>query len=142
MQLEAISPCPITCYLGKDTDIHLTPSSLQVVVESDKVSPQPPFLQTKQPRLPQLLLIRLVLQTLHQLRYPSLDRLQQLHVLLVVRGPEQNTVFKMRPQQSLSFSLKRLYLRCYVALVGIKFLHLSFAEVNVNLRIYQMLEVT
>jgi len=55
MQLEAIASCPITGYA------HLTTTSCQVVVESNKVSPQPPLLQTKQPQFLQLLLIRLVL---------------------------------------------------------------------------------
>ncbi|KAK4826770.1 hypothetical protein QYF61_011397 [Mycteria americana] len=67
VQLEAISSCPMACYLGKETDTHLATTSFQVVVESDKVSPQPPFLLAKQPQFPQLLFIRLVLQTLHQL---------------------------------------------------------------------------
>ncbi|KAK4822886.1 hypothetical protein QYF61_021105 [Mycteria americana] len=98
-QLEAISSCPITCYLGEDTDPHLTTTSFQVVVESNKVSPQPPFLQAKQPQFPQPLLIRLVLQTLHQLRCPSLDTLQHLNVSLVVGGPKLNTVFEVRPHQ-------------------------------------------
>ncbi|KAK4824310.1 hypothetical protein QYF61_013055 [Mycteria americana] len=56
--------------------------TLSVVVESDKVSPQPPFLQAKQPQFPQPLLTGLVLQTLHQLCCPSLD-LNVLHVFLV-----------------------------------------------------------
>ncbi|KAK4829570.1 hypothetical protein QYF61_005239 [Mycteria americana] len=94
VQLEAISSRPIACYLGEETDPHLSTNSFQVVVESDKVSPQPPFLQAKQPQFPQPLLIRLVLQTLHQLRCPSLDTLQHLHVSLVVRGPKLNTVFE------------------------------------------------
>ncbi|KAK4831732.1 LOW QUALITY PROTEIN: hypothetical protein QYF61_018862 [Mycteria americana] len=93
-QLEAISSCPITCYLGEETDPHLSTTSFQGVVESNKVSPQPPFLQAKQPQFPQPLLIRLVLQTLHQLRCPSLDTLQHLNVSLVVRGPKLNTVFE------------------------------------------------
>ncbi|KAK4827061.1 hypothetical protein QYF61_013702 [Mycteria americana] len=42
---------------------------------------------TKQPHFPQPLLIRLVLQTLHQLHCSSLDTLQHLNVFLVVRGP-------------------------------------------------------
>ncbi|KAK4825495.1 hypothetical protein QYF61_027650 [Mycteria americana] len=92
VQLEAISSCPMACYLGEETDPHLTTTSFQVVVESSKVSPQPPLLQAKQPQLPQPLLIRLVLQTLHQLRCPSLDTLQHLNVSLVVRGPKLNTV--------------------------------------------------
>ncbi|KAK4826679.1 hypothetical protein QYF61_010688 [Mycteria americana] len=53
----------------------------------------------KQPQFPQLLLIGLVLQTLHQLRCPSLDMLQPLNVFLVVKGPKLNTVFMMQPHQ-------------------------------------------
>ncbi|KAK4817086.1 hypothetical protein QYF61_027917 [Mycteria americana] len=48
----------------------------------------------KQPQFPQPLLIRLVLQTLPQLRCPSLDTLQPLNVPLVVRDPKLNTVFE------------------------------------------------
>ncbi|KAK4820924.1 hypothetical protein QYF61_008645 [Mycteria americana] len=51
-------------------------------------------LEAKQPLFPQPLLTRLVLQTLHRLRCPSLDTLQHLNVLLVVRGPKLNTVFE------------------------------------------------
>ncbi|KAK4825179.1 hypothetical protein QYF61_024659 [Mycteria americana] len=93
-QLEAISSCPITCYLGEETDPHLSTTSFQVLVESNKVSPQPPLLQAKQSQLPQPLLIRLLLQTLHQLRCPSLHTLQHLNVPLVVGGPKLNTVFE------------------------------------------------
>ena len=46
-QLEAISSCPIPCYLGEETNPHLATTSFQVVLESHKVSPQPPFLQAK-----------------------------------------------------------------------------------------------
>ncbi|KAK4824589.1 hypothetical protein QYF61_016834 [Mycteria americana] len=67
---------------------------LLVVVESNKVFPQPLFLQAEQPQFPQLPLIRLVLQTLHQLCCPSLDTLQHLNVFLIVRGPKLNTVFE------------------------------------------------
>ncbi|KAK4828693.1 hypothetical protein QYF61_000531 [Mycteria americana] len=82
-QLEAISSCPITCYLGEETDPHLSTTSFQA----------------KQSQLPQPLLIRLLLQTLHQLRCPSLDTLQHLKVSLVVGGPKLNTGFKVRPHQ-------------------------------------------
>ena len=78
VQLEAVSSCPVTCYLGEETDPHLPTTSFQVAVESSKVSPEPPPLQAEQPQFPQLLLIRLVLQTLPQLRCPSLDTLQPL----------------------------------------------------------------
>jgi len=54
-QLEALSSHPIACYLGEETDVHLTTPSFQVVVESDKVSPQAPLLQAKQPQFPQTL---------------------------------------------------------------------------------------
>ncbi|KAK4828617.1 hypothetical protein QYF61_000069 [Mycteria americana] len=83
VQLEAISSCPITCYLGEETDPHLSTTSFQA----------------KQSQFPQPLLIRLLLQTLHQLRCPSLDTLQHLNVSLVERGPKLNTVFEVRPHQ-------------------------------------------
>ncbi|KAK4820051.1 hypothetical protein QYF61_017897 [Mycteria americana] len=82
-QLETISSCPITCYLGEETDPHLSTTSFQA----------------KQPQFPQPLLIRLLLQTLHQLHCPSLDSLQHLNVSLVVGGPKLNTVFEVRPHQ-------------------------------------------
>ncbi|KFQ12459.1 Ryanodine receptor 3, partial [Leptosomus discolor] len=84
LQLEAISSHPITCYLGEETNPHLTTTSFQVLVESDKVSPQPPPLQAEQPWCPQPLLTTPVLQTPPQLRCPSLDTLQHLDVCLVV----------------------------------------------------------
>ena len=43
VHLEAISSRPITCYLGEETNPHLTTTSFQVVVESDKVSPEASF---------------------------------------------------------------------------------------------------
>ncbi|KAK4814156.1 hypothetical protein QYF61_009974 [Mycteria americana] len=82
-QLEAISSCPMAYYLGEETDPHLSTTSFQA----------------KQPQLPQPLPISLVLQSLHQLRCPSLDTLQPLNVSLVVRGPKLNTAFEVRPHQ-------------------------------------------
>jgi len=99
VQPEAIFSCPITCYLEKETNTHLTTTSFQVVVESKTVSPQPPLPQTEQPQFPQPLLIRLVLQTPHQPRCSSLDTLQPLNVLFVVRGPKLNTGFEVQPHQ-------------------------------------------
>ncbi|KAK4817402.1 hypothetical protein QYF61_013272 [Mycteria americana] len=69
------------------------------------------FKQAKQPQLPQPLLIRLVLQTLHQLRCPSLDMLQHLNVSLVVRGPKLNTVFETKQSQLPQPLLTRLLLQ-------------------------------
>ncbi|KAK4819340.1 hypothetical protein QYF61_001232 [Mycteria americana] len=62
-------------------------------------APRQPMLEAKQPQFPQPLLIRLLLQTLHQLRCPSLDTLQHQNVPLVVGGPKLNTVFEVRPHQ-------------------------------------------
>jgi len=67
VQLEAVSSCPTACYMGEGTYTHLTTTSFQLVVESNKISSQPPLFHTKQPEFPQLLLIRHVLKTLHQL---------------------------------------------------------------------------
>ncbi|KAK4813352.1 hypothetical protein QYF61_026648 [Mycteria americana] len=84
---------------GRRDRPHLSATSFQAVVESDEVSPQPPFLQAEQPQVPQPLPISLVLQTLPQLRCPSLDMLQPLNVSLGVRGPKLNTAFEVRPHQ-------------------------------------------
>ncbi|XP_053940070.1 uncharacterized protein LOC128854090 [Cuculus canorus] len=94
-QLEAIPPCPVPCHLGEEASIHLSTTSFQVVVESNKVSPQPPLLQAKQPQFPHPLLISLVLQ----LCCTSLDTLQSLNVLLAAKGPELNTGFEVQPHQ-------------------------------------------
>ena len=90
-QHEAIFCCAITCYLGKETKTHLATTFFQAAVESNKVSPQPPLLQTKQPQFPQLLLTGPVLQTLHQLCRPALDTLQHLNVLLSNVCPKHST---------------------------------------------------
>jgi len=42
-QLAAVSSHPVTSYLGEQTDPHLATTSFQVVVESNEVSPEPPF---------------------------------------------------------------------------------------------------
>ena len=75
VRLETIPSSPIASYMGEEANSHLATTSLQGVLEGYKVSPEPPRLQTKQFQLPQLLLIRAVLQTPHQLCCPSLDML-------------------------------------------------------------------
>jgi len=57
------------------------------------------LLQNKQHQFLQLLLIRLVLQTSHQLHCSSLNTLQGLKVFLVVRGPKLNAVLEVQAQQ-------------------------------------------
>jgi len=59
MQLEAIASRPITSYLGEETNTLLNTTSCQVVVESNKIPPQAPLLQTKEPPFLQPLLVRL-----------------------------------------------------------------------------------
>lgn len=65
-QLEAISSCSIACSLKGGTSPHLATTSFQGVMESNKDPPEPPFVQVKQPQHLQLLLTKLVLQTLPQ----------------------------------------------------------------------------
>ncbi|KAK4808932.1 hypothetical protein QYF61_008212 [Mycteria americana] len=77
--LGSLFQCWTTLSVKRDRP-HLSTPSFQAAVESDEVSPQPPFLQAEQPQGPQPLPISLVLQTLPQLRCPSLDTLQPLHV--------------------------------------------------------------
>lgn len=80
--------------MGEEPKLHLAPSSCQGAAESEEGTPEPPLLWIKQPQHLQLLLIRLktsnrlVLQTLALLCWPSLDTLQLLSVLLVMRGPK------------------------------------------------------
>ena len=94
MQLETVSSCPIASYAGEEPCPHLSTTSFQEVVESNKVPPAPPLLlkrteETEQSQLPQPVFIRPVLQTPHQFCCPSLDTLQGLSVFLAVAGPKQ-----------------------------------------------------
>ena len=88
MQLEAIPSSPITSHPREETDPQLATTSLQVVIESNNVSSESPLLPTEQSQLLQLLLLRPVLQTPHQLCCPPLDTLQGLDVFLTARGPK------------------------------------------------------
>ncbi|PKU27690.1 ryanodine receptor hypothetical protein [Limosa lapponica baueri] len=99
VQLEAVSSCHIACTLGEETDAHFSSPSFQLVVESEKVSSQPPFLQAEQSQLPQPFLTGLVLQTPRQLHCSSLDMLQHLNVFLAVRGPKLDTIFEVGSHQ-------------------------------------------
>lgn len=44
-QLETMSPCTVAGSLGEEIDPHLATPSCHGVVESGKVTPEPPFLQ-------------------------------------------------------------------------------------------------
>ena len=82
--IEAISSHPITLYLRKEIDAHLSAASFQEVVESNEVSH--PFHQTRQLQIHQLSLTVLVFQSLQQLCCSSLNEFQNLHTLLEARG--------------------------------------------------------
>ena len=99
----AISLGPVCC-LGEEAKTLLITIPLQEVVECNEVSPEPPLLQTEQSQLPQLLLIRLVLQTPHQFCCASLETFQGPNIFLVVRGNSQqhkklNTILEVCPHQ-------------------------------------------
>jgi len=63
-----LSPFPLVLLLlsgKKKANTHPTTALIKGVGESSNVAPEPPLLQTKQSQFPQLLIVRLVLQTLH-----------------------------------------------------------------------------
>ncbi|RMC09604.1 hypothetical protein DUI87_13390 [Hirundo rustica rustica] len=96
---ETVSSRSVSCCLEKETNPQLSTTTLQEVVESDKVTSESPFLQAKQPQFPQSFFIRLVLQALHQPRCPPLDTLKHLNVLPKLRGTEVDTILKVWPHQ-------------------------------------------
>ncbi|KAJ7403653.1 hypothetical protein BTVI_75813 [Pitangus sulphuratus] len=51
VQLEATCSCPVTSSLEEEIDLRLDTTSFQVVVESDKATPESPFLQAKYPQI-------------------------------------------------------------------------------------------
>lgn len=87
------------CYLAEEANYCFTTTSFHVIVESDNVSPQPPLLQTGRSQFCQPHLIRLELQSTHQICYPSLETLQGLNIFLLVRGTKLNTALEMWPHQ-------------------------------------------
>lgn len=58
---DTFSPHPITCFQGKETDLHINKTSFQVVVECCNFSPKTPFLPVKHFQHPHMLITRLVL---------------------------------------------------------------------------------
>ena len=98
-QTEVFLFSPITTYVGEEAKLFLTTTSFKGVAEMYNVSLEP-LLQTKQYQFFQPHLIRLVLQTPHQLHCPSLNMLHGLDVFLVARGPKLNTALEMWPQHN------------------------------------------
>lgn len=50
-QLETVSYCPVTCYLGQDINPHLATASFHAVV-NERGSSEPPLCQAEQPQVP------------------------------------------------------------------------------------------
>ena len=65
VQLEILPSCLTASYMGEEADTNLATTSLQVVVESDKLSCEPLLVQTKQSQFLKPLVIRPVLQARH-----------------------------------------------------------------------------
>lgn len=74
------SCCPL--FPGKRDWLSLATTSFQGVVESKKIPPNPDFLHAEPPQIPQLILIRFVIQTLHQLPCLSLQYLSSSQLLV------------------------------------------------------------
>ncbi|RMB92651.1 hypothetical protein DUI87_30960 [Hirundo rustica rustica] len=85
--------------LMKETNPQLSTTTLQEVVESDKVTSESSFLQAKQPQLSQSFFIWLVFHASHQACCPPLEALKSLNVLPKLRGPELDTILKVWPDQ-------------------------------------------
>ena len=100
MQHETTPSSPIVSYLEEEANLHHATTSFQVVLESNKVSPDSRLHQTNQSQFLQPLFIRLVFQVHHQPHCPSLDTIQGLNVFLLVKGLKLNTVLKVWPHQS------------------------------------------
>ena len=64
-QLEAISPCPVTCHKWEETNTTLAAITFQVFEERNKVSSPPPLPQAEQPQFLFSVLIGRILQAIH-----------------------------------------------------------------------------
>jgi len=94
--LKTITSCAIASYAGEENDPRIPTTSFQTVVDSNKVSPEPHLLWTKQSQFPQLLPIRSVLHTPHSF-VVLLWTHSRTSVFLVVRGPKLNTTLDTLP---------------------------------------------
>ena len=87
-----LRPFPLILSPVRRDQPHFTVSTFQILEESNKVSPQPPFPQTKQPQFPHPLLIGRILQAFHKPCCPSLDLLQHLNEK-TLRVPVMSAVY-------------------------------------------------
>ena len=98
VQLEAIIFHPITSYLGGVTDPHLATTSFQIVVESSKISPEPPPDYTI--LAPSAIPRRTCASDPSPASLSFSEHTKGLRVFLVVRGPQTNIVLKQQPHHS------------------------------------------
>ncbi|RMC19276.1 hypothetical protein DUI87_03883 [Hirundo rustica rustica] len=92
--LKTVLSYSVSGCLGEEINPYVATATLQEVVESDKVTSESPFLQAKQPQLPQSFLTGLEFQVLQQPRCPPLEALKHLNVLPKLRGPELDAALK------------------------------------------------
>ena len=85
--------------MEEKADPHLTTTSFQVAVESDKVTPKPLLLQTKQSSSLSRSSLDLCSRPLTSFVCPSLDTLWGLDVFLVLMATELNTVLEVHLHQ-------------------------------------------
>ena len=88
-------PCPISIYLHYKLDPLLLVSSFQILEDGSEICLKLSLLQGKQSQLPQPFFMGEVLHPSDHLSGPSLDLLQQLHILLVLGALGLGTVLQM-----------------------------------------------
>ena len=81
-------PLVLSPVTSEETNPTLTVGTFQILEESNTVSPQPPFLQTKQPQFLQSFLVGHIVQALHRPCCPSLDLLQIKQIVILMREKE------------------------------------------------------
>ena len=101
---KIIPPCPLTIHPHKQSYPFLFIRSLPVLEGRNEVSLQPSLLQAKPAQFPLPFLIGEVLQPSDHLSGPSLDPLQELHILPVLGAPSAPSC-SLRSHSPLDFSL-------------------------------------
>jgi len=101
VQLEAILSHPIASYAGEEVNPHLTTTSFQAAVESDKVSPEPPLLQTEQCLFPQPLPIRHAMMWFRSRDSKPTESYQDIFSYFTVQKSNQPTNNSSNPTTSM-----------------------------------------